>query len=228
MAGRSSGSRRRRAVVTGGAGFIGSHLVDRLIAEGASVLVIDDLSVGDASAVDRSARLEVLDIARDDLGPVIGRFRPSVVYHLAAQASVPRSARDPLRDLAVNVGGTARVLEASRGRGGRSPGVRVVGRCRLRRAGSRGHRADLPGTCLVLPAQARRRGARRARRPALRHRPPSNVYGPRQRAGLAERSSPPSWSGRHGPARWRSTATAARPATSSTCATRSRRSCSSP
>ncbi len=80
---------RSRAIVTGGAGFVGSHLVDRLIAEGDAVLVIDDLSTGSAGNVSPSARLEVLDIAGSDLGPLFADWRPNVVYHLAAQASVP-------------------------------------------------------------------------------------------------------------------------------------------
>lgn len=102
-----------RAIVVGGAGFIGSHLVDRLVEEGISVLVIDDLSAGSADQVAARATLEIRDIATSPLDELFKSWRPEVVYHLAAQASVPESARDPLRDLAVNVIGTHRVSEAA-------------------------------------------------------------------------------------------------------------------
>src|SRR3954469_1415887 len=111
-AGRSTA--RRRAGVTGGAGFVGSHLVDRLVADGWSVLVVDDLSTGLAEDVSKEATLEQLDVAGDDLDARIAAWRPSHVYHLAAQASAPGSMRDPLRDLAVNVTGTHRVAAAAR------------------------------------------------------------------------------------------------------------------
>jgi UDP-glucose 4-epimerase len=104
----------RRAVVTGGAGFIGSHVVDALVGDGYRVLVIDDLSTGDADRVDGAADLEVLDItARGELDRLFERFRPEVVHHLAAQSSVTISVRDPLRDCAVNVAGTLNVLLAA-------------------------------------------------------------------------------------------------------------------
>ena len=106
-----------RAIVTGGAGFVGSHLVDRLLAEGYAVLVVDDLSSGRPENVATGAELERLDIATDDLEPVFRRWRPRVVFHLAAQASVPLSMSAPLRDLAVNVGGTNRVTAAGRSAG---------------------------------------------------------------------------------------------------------------
>lgn len=84
-----------RAIVTGGAGFIGSHLVDRLLAEGVAALVIDDLSTGRSENVAREARFVRLDVSRDELDHVFREWRPRVVYHLAAQASVPVSSRVP-------------------------------------------------------------------------------------------------------------------------------------
>ena len=104
---------RSRALVTGGAGFVGSHLVDRLIADGWQVLVIDDLSTGRAVNIPDAVRTECLDVAVDDIDPAVTSWRPQVVYHLAAQASVPVSIRTPLRDLAVNVTGTHRVARAA-------------------------------------------------------------------------------------------------------------------
>lgn len=109
-----SGVSRRRALVTGGAGFVGSHLVERLIADGWQVLVIDDLSTGRASAVAGAARVETLDIAVDDLDAPFRAWSPRVVFHLAAQTRVPVSMQEPLRDLAVNVAGTHRVGVAAR------------------------------------------------------------------------------------------------------------------
>jgi UDP-glucose 4-epimerase len=103
-----------RAVVTGGAGFIGSHLVDALVARGDDVLVVDDLSTGRRERVHPDARFLQLDI-RDGEG-VAGAWaadRPEVCFHLAAQADVRVSVADPVRDAEVNVLGTINVLQAS-------------------------------------------------------------------------------------------------------------------
>lgn len=104
----------KTAVVTGGAGFIGSHVVDALLAEGARVTVVDDLSTGRERQVADAANLEVVDIAdRPGLDAVIDAVRPTAIYHVAAQASVTASVADPGRDCAVNVQGTLNVLEAA-------------------------------------------------------------------------------------------------------------------
>ena len=161
-----------RAIVTGGAGFIGSHLVDRLVAEGVDVLVVDDLSTGDARVLPPDVRLERLDIAVADLDSLFGAWRPAVVYHLAAQASVTASVRDPLRDLAVNVVGSHRVAVAAREAGADPARLRLLGRRRLWRDPAAGDGDHPRGTHLLLRGpQARRRGSRDAGRPALRHRP---------------------------------------------------------
>jgi UDP-glucose 4-epimerase len=101
-----------RALVTGGAGFIGSHVVDALLSDGCDVTVIDDLSSGEARRVASRAELLQLDIVdRDALAAAIERVRPQAIYHLAAQASVVVSVEDPLRDCAVNVQGTLNVVD---------------------------------------------------------------------------------------------------------------------
>lgn len=103
--------------MTGGAGFVGSHLVERLVRDDVSVLVIDDLSTGRAENLAADVALEQVDIATGELAPVFRSWRADVVFHLAAQASVPLSIKDPLRDLAVNVIGTHRVALAARDSG---------------------------------------------------------------------------------------------------------------
>jgi UDP-glucose 4-epimerase len=101
-----------RAIVTGGAGFIGSHLVDALLAAGQEVTVIDDLSSGEARRVAPAARLLQLDIVeRPALEAAIEEVAPQAIFHLAAQASVTASVADPARDCAVNVLGTLNVLD---------------------------------------------------------------------------------------------------------------------
>ena len=110
-----------RALVTGGAGFIGSTLVDRLLAEGTSVDVIDNLSTGSLSNLAEARRskegrlsFHQLDIRSPDLAELMNRLRPDVVFHLAAQADVRVSVADPLLDADVNVMGSLRVLEGAR------------------------------------------------------------------------------------------------------------------
>jgi UDP-glucose 4-epimerase len=104
----------RRAVVTGGAGFIGSHVCDRFLEQGYEVVAVDDLSTGSRENVPSRARLEVLDIVDGEaLAACLRDFRPTVVAHLAAQSSVTVSVKRPERDLDVNVRGTFNVLQAA-------------------------------------------------------------------------------------------------------------------
>jgi UDP-glucose 4-epimerase len=104
----------QHVIVTGGAGFIGSHLTDALLAAGNEVTVIDDLSSGSAEKVPTGATLRELDIVdRTALERVFEEVRPSAVYHLAAQASVTASVADPGRDCSVNVLGTLNVVDAA-------------------------------------------------------------------------------------------------------------------
>ena len=110
-----------KALVTGGAGFIGSTLVDRLLAEGHAVDVVDDLSTGSLANLaearaDRRHELKVhqVDIREDSVVDVIARRRPEVIFHLAAQADVRVSVSRPAFDAEVNILGSINVLEGAR------------------------------------------------------------------------------------------------------------------
>jgi UDP-glucose 4-epimerase len=117
-----SGRRYRvpvRTLVTGAAGFIGSTLVDRLLADGHSVVGVDNLSSGrseNLGRAERSGHFEFVkgDIVDADLIGLLGETRPEVVFHLAAQISVRYSVDDPPFDATVNVVGTVRLAEAAR------------------------------------------------------------------------------------------------------------------
>jgi UDP-glucose 4-epimerase len=106
-----------RVLVTGGAGFIGSNLVDRLLAHGHQVFVVDDLSFGKLTNLD-DARAEggvhfhQFDVRSPGMRDVVTRTQPEVVCHLAAQGAVPRSVAEPIYDAEVNVIGLLNVLEA--------------------------------------------------------------------------------------------------------------------
>ncbi|MGI5273720.1 NAD-dependent epimerase/dehydratase family protein [Nonomuraea sp. CA-218870] len=126
-----------RVLVTGGAGFIGSNLVDRLLAEGHEVAVVDDLSSGDRDNLAEATgtgrlRLHEVDVRDPALVALAAELRPEVVCHLAAQVSVRRSVADPVADASLNVTGTAAVLAAAREGGARkvvfASSVAVYGR----------------------------------------------------------------------------------------------------
>ena len=102
-----------RVLVTGGAGFIGSHLADRLVADGHDVVVVDDLSTGRREQVDGSCRFVELDITSPELLPLVEEVAPEVVLHLAAQMDVRKSVADPLHDTRTNVLGTVNVVTAA-------------------------------------------------------------------------------------------------------------------
>lgn len=108
-----------RILVTGGAGFIGSHIVDAYLAEGHEVAVVDNLSTGRRANVDRRATLHEVDIHSRELEPIFAAFRPEVVNHHAAQASVKVGQADPVHDLEVNGAGTARVAQLAVAHGAR-------------------------------------------------------------------------------------------------------------
>jgi UDP-glucose 4-epimerase len=120
-----------RALVTGGAGFIGSNLVDALVERGDDAHALDDLSNGRRENVHARATLHVGDIREPDA--VFDRVRPELVFHLAAQANVRTSVERPDLDADVNVLGTVRVLEAARRHGAQvvfaSTGGAIYGEC---------------------------------------------------------------------------------------------------
>lgn len=103
----------RRVVVTGGAGFIGVHSVEALLAAGAEVLVIDDLRHASYRALPGAARLEEADVAEPAARNAITSWRPTAILHLAAQGGVNRSWREPAEDAHINVLGTVNVLAAA-------------------------------------------------------------------------------------------------------------------
>ena len=120
-----------RAIVTGGAGFIGSHVVEALLARGDEVHVLDDLSKGSRERVADGAELHVADIRTPDA--TFDSVRPEAVFHLAAQADVRTSVERPDYDADVNVLGTVRILEAARRHGATvifsSTGGAIYGEC---------------------------------------------------------------------------------------------------
>jgi UDP-glucose 4-epimerase len=181
----TGGAGRPRAIVTGGAGFVGSHLVDRLEAEGADVLVVDDLSSGSADRLSPTTRVECLDIAVDPLDAIVAAWAPTIVFHLAAQASVPASMADPLRDLAVNVVGTHRVAAASAAAGAArlvfvSSGGAIYGETK-RAATERS--VPAPASYYGIHKLAAEGHVTQAGLSYAIARP-SNIYGPRQSPGL--------------------------------------------
>ena len=103
-----------RVLVTGGAGFVGSHVVDGLLARGHDVLVVDDLSTGTRSNLPPHVELIDLDVADDAVVSLAKSFGPDVISHIAAQASVPVSMSDPKMDARVNILGGLNVLQAAK------------------------------------------------------------------------------------------------------------------
>src|SRR6202011_1096351 len=115
-----------RTLVTGGAGFIGSTLVDRLLAEGHTVDVVDDLSTGSLANLagargigDHRLAFHRIDIRSPDLVELMARRQPEVVFHLAAQTDVRVSVANPLLDADINIMGSLQVLEGARAAGAR-------------------------------------------------------------------------------------------------------------
>jgi UDP-glucose 4-epimerase len=172
-----------RAVVTGGAGFIGSNLVDALVGRCDEVVVIDDLSSGRRDHVSPAASFVEADI-RDG----IDAGGADVVFHLAAQADVQTSVRRPDQDAAINVVGTVRVLEAARAAGAQvlfsSTGGAIYGECDAPAPESAPRRPVSPYGIAKLCAEEYLAGWNRIHgtdHVALRF---GNVFGPRQDSSL--------------------------------------------
>ena len=106
-------------LVTGGAGFIGSHLVDRLLAGGAHPVVLDDLSGGDLANLPDGVPVVHVDVSDPATVARIAEVNPNAIVHAAAQVSVPRSMAEPARDRAINLVGTEHVIAGARQAGGR-------------------------------------------------------------------------------------------------------------
>jgi UDP-glucose 4-epimerase len=106
-----------KIIVTGGCGFIGSHITDALLAEGHEVLAVDDLSSGRLKNIDKRAAFAEADIRSEALSDIFAAFRPEVVYHEAAQTKVQKSVESPGLDADINITGTINVLERCRENG---------------------------------------------------------------------------------------------------------------
>ena len=172
-----------RAVVTGGAGFIGSHVVDALVVRGDEVAVVDSLVHGKRENVSPNAELHVQDI-REPLDDVFDAIRPEAVFHLAAQADVRVSVERPAEDAEVNVIGTIRVLEAARRHGAQvvfsSTGGAIYGECEEPAMETASHEPISPYGTAKLAGEEYTRAYNRlygTTHVALRF---GNVYGPRQ------------------------------------------------
>ena len=103
-----------KVLVTGGAGFIGSHVADAFIRAGHAVAIVDDLSTGSRAWLNPKATFHAMDIRSGQLAEVFAAERPEAVVHLAAQASVGRSVADPAFDASVNIGGGLNLLDCCR------------------------------------------------------------------------------------------------------------------
>ncbi len=172
-----------RAIVTGGAGFIGSHVVDALVARGDEVAVVDSLVHGSEENVSAGAELHVRDI-REPLDDLFAAVRPEAVFHLAAQADVRVSVEDPVEDAKVNVLGTVRILEAARKHGAQvvfaSTGGAIYGECEEPAREDSPREPLSPYGTAKLAAEEYLRAYNRlygTKHVALRY---GNVYGPRQ------------------------------------------------
>jgi UDP-glucose 4-epimerase len=172
-----------RAIVTGGAGFIGSHLVDALVARGDEVVVVDDLSSGKRENVNPKAGFEQRDIRAG-----FGAAGADVIFHLAAQADVQVSMHRPARDAEVNVVGTISVLEDAREAGTpvvfTSTGGAIYGECDGPASEDAPRDPISPYGIAKLCAEEYVRGWNRTHGMSNLVLRLANVYGPRQEAGL--------------------------------------------
>lgn len=175
-----------KVLVTGGAGFIGSHLVDRLVQEGNEVIVIDNLSTGKRKQVNKKAQFYKMDIRSTRIERVFRKERPVIVVHLAAQMNVRLSTEDPGFDADVNILGTLNLLEHAVKNGVRkvtfaSSGGAVYGEQEVFPAGE-SHRTDPLSPYGISKLAGEKYLAYYTNTTGLRHVALrfGNVYGPRQ------------------------------------------------
>ena len=102
----------KKIIVTGGAGFIGSHIVDRLIVEGFEVAILDNISSGNRLNINNEAKLYEVDLYNGDISSVIKDFQPNLIFHLAAQSSVSVSESNPIEDARNNILGSLNLYKA--------------------------------------------------------------------------------------------------------------------
>jgi UDP-glucose 4-epimerase len=176
-----------RAIVTGGAGFVGSHVAEALVARGDDVHVLDSLVTGSREKLPKGAELHVGDI-RSDAPALFDEVRPELVCHLAAQADVNTSVERPEYDAEVNVWGTLQILQAARAHGAHvvfsSTGGAIYGECDGPAAEDAPLRPISPYGISKLAAEEYVAGWNRlfgSHHVSLRF---ANVYGPRQEATL--------------------------------------------
>ena len=105
-------SMRQTVFVTGGAGFIGSHLTDALIEKGYNVVVIDNLSTGKRENIHPKAKFYQADILDSSISDIFKKEKPKVVFHLAAQINVRKSVEDPIEDARINILGSLNLLDS--------------------------------------------------------------------------------------------------------------------
>ena len=176
-----------RILVTGGAGFIGSNIVDGYLDAGHEVTVVDDLSAGMPANVSRRARLHRVDVRSAELDAVLAAERPEIISHHAAQVSVRRSVEEPIHDAEINVLGSLNLLEAARRHGVRrvifaSTGGAIYGEMDAATTADERHpcRPRSPYAVAKLAVEHYLDGYRMAgglETVVLRY---ANVYGPRQ------------------------------------------------
>ena len=102
----------KKIIVTGGAGFIGSHIVDRLIDEGFEVAILYNISSGNRLNINNEAKLYEVNLYNGNISSIIKDFQPNLVFHLAAQSSVSVSESNPIEDASNNILGSLNLYQA--------------------------------------------------------------------------------------------------------------------
>ncbi|CAM2769263.1 NAD-dependent epimerase/dehydratase family protein [Corynebacterium falsenii] len=174
-----------RAIVTGGAGFIGSHLVDKLIDRGDEVTIVDNFSHGKRTNINPKATVIDADIRTADLDSIVSKASPEVIFHLAAQIDVRSSVEDPINDATLNILSTIRLAEAARRHGVRkivhtSSGGAIYGRPELPVSEKVVPEPESPYAASKYAGEIYLNVYRRLYGLECSFIAPANVYGPRQ------------------------------------------------